>query len=435
LRGVTAVGEAGLIQPPFTGAAFNATLEHSIEVCNQISRALQRTQGIAEAPTISYPALKNAQDVLQLLAIGTLVQGNVEWTDQLLRALSRFPEELVGRILGCHLTWSQLAHMAVRISLLSVEGEQEPLARMMETQGREWHRIGHVAAWHGLLLWLLTWLSAAANIATGLLHDVGPPVVQATALTIPLLLFAFLHGTVQYRFRDLLVFAIIVVGVSNVFENLSIATGFPFGRYHYNDKLGPKIFQVPVVIGLAFIAVGYLSWMLARILVRAPARPVGHCTFAVPVVASFIMVAWDLSFDPLASTVRQVWIWQNGGSFFGVPATNFLGWYLTGYVFFQLYAFYLRDRAPEHGAREHGARELQPREYWLQPVVVYGTLAAIVILSAFTVMTSDTVMDQAGAIWRIHEVYAACAVVCLFTMGAFTTLCLFRIADLQVTRR
>jgi 2-polyprenyl-6-methoxyphenol hydroxylase-like FAD-dependent oxidoreductase len=114
LRGVTAVGEAGLIQPPFTGAAFNATLEHSIEVCNQISRALQRTQGIAEVPTISYPALKNAQDMLQLLLIGKLGQGNVEWTDQLLRALSRFPEELVGRMLGNHLTWSELTHMAVR---------------------------------------------------------------------------------------------------------------------------------------------------------------------------------------------------------------------------------------------------------------------------------------------------------------------------------
>src|SRR5262249_16641584 len=129
---------------------------------------------------------------------------------------------------------------------------------MIETQGREWHRSGYVAAGHGykaLLLWLLTYLSATANIATGLLHDVGPPAAQATALTIPLLLFAFLHGAVQYRFRDLLVFAIIVVGVSNAFENLSIVTGFPFGRYRYSDKLGPKIFQVPVLIGFVFIAV------------------------------------------------------------------------------------------------------------------------------------------------------------------------------------
>jgi uncharacterized membrane protein len=303
---------------------------------------------------------------------------------------------------------------------------------MTGTQRREWHRIGLPHGGHkSLLLWLLTCLSAAANIATGFLHDVGTPAVQATALTIPLLLFAFLHGAAQHRFRDLLVFAIIVVGVSNVFENLSIATGFPFGRYRYSDKLGPKIFQVPVLVSLVFFAFGYLSWMLARILVRAPARPVGHCSFAMPVVAAFVMVAWDLSFDPLASTLRQVWIWQDGGSFFGVPVSNFLGWYLTGYVFFQLYACYLWvGRVPELGACD-----LQPREYWLQPVVVYGTVAATVILSALTVMTPDSVVDQAGASWRIREVYAACAVVCLFTMGAFTTLCLFRIADLPIARR
>jgi uncharacterized membrane protein len=140
-------------------------------------------------------------------------------------------------------------------------------------------------------------------------------------------------------------------------------------------------------------------------------------------------VAWNLSFDPLASTVRQVWIWKEGGSYFGVPASNFLGWYLTGYAFFQLYAFYLR-----HLGGDRVGHEPQSREFWLQAVVVYGTIAGIVILSAFTVTSTGAIADAAGVVWRIRDVYTACALVGACTMGAFTLLGLVMILDLPDKR-
>jgi putative membrane protein len=46
------------------------------------------------------------------------------------------------------------------------------------------------------------------------------------------------------------------------------------------------------------------------------------------------MVAWDLSMDPVWSTVMHSWIWLQGGAYFGVPVSNFLGWYLTVYVIY-----------------------------------------------------------------------------------------------------
>ena len=63
--------------------------------------------------------------------------------------------------------------------------------------------------------------------------------------------------------------------------------------------------------------------------------------FQVPLIASFLMVARNLSSDPLLSTLRQAWIWRDGGSYFGVPVINFFSWYLTTYIFFQLFSFYL----------------------------------------------------------------------------------------------
>jgi uncharacterized membrane protein len=41
------------------------------------------------------------------------------------------------------------------------------------------------------------------------------------------------------------------------------------------------------------------------------------------------MVSWDLTIDPMMSTINGNWVWHDGGSYFGVPVSNFLGWYLT----------------------------------------------------------------------------------------------------------
>src|SRR6266567_6263396 len=94
----------------------------------------------------------------------------------------------------------------------------------------------------------------------------------------------------------------------------------------YFFVIGPKLFLVPLLIGPAYFGTGYLAWVLATVLI-GDVRPKGSwfTTFAVPFIASFMMVAWDLSMDPTSSTIQHLWIWEQGGGYFGVPLTNFLG--------------------------------------------------------------------------------------------------------------
>jgi len=211
---------------------------------------------------------------------------------------------------------------------------------------------------------------------------------------------------------------------SSAFENLGVLTGFPFGRYHFTESLGPKLFQVPLVIGPAYFGMGYLSWMLARAILgtgneREPCRSL----IGLPALASVILVSWDLCLDPLASTLRQAWIWHEGGGYLGVPVSNFFGWYLTAYVFFQLCACYLGSRAP--GPADRDAR---PQSFWLQPIALYGVTAArLIIVSTLSAASTVTVTDAAGTAWRVHDVCVTCVLVCVFTMGAFTVLAVARI--------
>lgn len=252
------------------------------------------------------------------------------------------------------------------------------------------------------------------------------PVSSALATFIPLV-FLFVHGSLSYRLRDLLVFAAITLVVSNLFENLSVLTGFPFGHYHYTDNLGPKLLLVPVLIGPAYVGTGYLAWTIARVIAGATRSQLsGYLTVTVPLLAAFMMVSWDLAFDPLFSTVGQGWIWREGGSYFGVPFSNFMGWLLTTFVFLQLFALYLK-------ARPKAQRTDQPSSgtHALQAIVFYGLIAAGYALNSLTGNTSGTVTDPAGVVWRLQDIYTVTGLVAIFTMGSFTLLGLVKLMEIS----
>jgi putative membrane protein len=212
--------------------------------------------------------------------------------------------------------------------------------------------------------------------------------------------------------------------IGNVSENLGIRTGFPFGRYYFTDLMGPKLFSVPILLGLAYLGMGYLSWTLARTILGGMRSPLaGFRVVTVPVVAGFIMVAWGFSMDPIWSTIEHAWIWMDGGAYFGVPTSNFLGWYLTVYLMYQLYALYLRASATTP-VRTAGA--LSP-VFWYLPVIFYGISAAGNILLAIPTASPWVVADPTGALWRVRDITHTCALVSFFLMGGFALFALARI--------
>ena len=279
-----------------------------------------------------------------------------------------------------------------------------------------------------IFLWGLLAVFTVVTLLRGLVPSVLPPLLSVALVTLVPFVFVFVHGSRSYRFRELLVFAAITLVVSNIFENLSILTGFPFGHYYYTDSLGPKLFLVPILIGPAYLGTGYLAWTLARLLLGATDKRLpGQQVWAVPMLASFFMVAWDLAFDPLASTIHQSWIWLQGGNYFGVPFSNYLGWFLTVFVFFQLFALYLRGRSSAPSA----AQTLS-RGYWLLAVAFYGVIALGTPLNILAQTANATVADPAGVLWRTQDIYTVTGLVWMFTMLPFTLLSLMKLAEWPV---
>jgi putative membrane protein len=236
--------------------------------------------------------------------------------------------------------------------------------------------------------------------------------IPIAALVLVSTIFALIHGAVRYGWAGIVTFVVISLVVSNILENTSILTGFPFGHYHYTDGLGPKLFLVPLLIGPSYFATGYLAWVLSNVLVGDVRRETSaFTTFAVPVIASFLMVFWDLCLDPTASTIRHLWIWEQGGGYFGVPLSNYLGWFFTVYVFFQLFALVVRFR-------QVGQETMRtwPRSYYAQALVMYSVIGLNFVLSYLVVGANASVTDATGVVWQTRSIAEAAATVSLYTM-------------------
>lgn len=236
------------------------------------------------------------------------------------------------------------------------------------------------------------------------------PTLLITLLhVVPPALFALVHGSLLYRPRGIAVFAALCLGFGTLAESVSLRTGFPFGHYYFTDVMGPKIFQLPVLLALAYLGIGYVAWILALLIPGSADKPIhGTRVVLLPLLASLIMVAWDLSMDPTWSLLDGAWIWQDGGRYFGVPVSNFFGWFFTGYIYYQAFALYCRANASVAGP----ARQ----RLWLPAILFYAVCGLGNILVLRQPMTSSVVIDGAGKRWLTADIIGNCILVSLLVM-------------------
>lgn len=263
------------------------------------------------------------------------------------------------------------------------------------------------------------WLSIFTAVIVA--DSIAATVLPGFGLALILLQVAFfaVHGGRRYGWRAVGVFAAAGLLVSNGLENLSILTGFPFGDYHYT--MPGKIFAVPWFIGPAYLATGYLAWIVATVLLGDVHRGASWLTtIGTPIVGAVAMTAWDLAMDPTRATIRQQWIWEDGGGFYGVPLGNFGGWTLTVYLFMQVFALYLRARGPAAAPPRTSSD--------VQAVVLYAA-TTLAFLAAYAAGDRTTVTDATGRAWQTGDIYEASALLSVYGMLFLAVLAALRIGQ------
>jgi putative membrane protein len=108
----------------------------------------------------------------------------------------------------------------------------------------------------------------------------------------------------------------------------------------------------------------------------------------------------------------HAWVWRGGGAYFGVPVSNFVGWFLTAYLYYQAFALYCRAN-PTAAA---------PGTFWLPAILLYAVCALGNILILKQPMAPPVVTDPAGRRWLTADILGACVLVSLLLMMLFAVL-------------
>jgi bisanhydrobacterioruberin hydratase len=140
---------------------------------------------------------------------------------------------------------------------------------------------------------------------------------------IPLaLLLSFFALTIyheNYSIRTGIYFLAIYL-VSFAVEVIGVKTHIFFGAYLYGESLGIKIFDTPLIIGLNWLLLVYLTAAITE-------DKKWHAAVKV-IVASLVMLIYDLILEQVAPML-DMWHWHGRQ----VPLKNYLTWFIFAVIF------------------------------------------------------------------------------------------------------
>lgn len=198
-------------------------------------------------------------------------------------------------------------------------------------------------------------------------------------------------------------FAITFVG-GMISELIGVRTGRIFGAYSYSDQMGWRLLGfVPVIVPLAWFMISYTSYTLVNSILacrngvvvgRSHARRARvRQAIGYSALGALATTAWDLGMEHQL-VASGLWIWEQDGSFFGIPVVNFIGWITTSLILQLAFRLYEIRFSPHRSG-------LPEARFVDLPVAVY----ALVWLTTTLVSMSH---DHSGPAW-----------VGFFAMGSF----------------
>lgn len=123
-----------------------------------------------------------------------------------------------------------------------------------------------------------------------------------------------------------------VYSAAFIIEFIGVKTGAIFGHYEYGQSLGLKILNTPLIIGLNWLMLVYLTSSIARKIIKQ--------SYFQIFTAALLMVGYDFVLEHVAPQL-DMWYWQNNA----IPLKNYISWFILAFVFHILFRVFKLNTA------------------------------------------------------------------------------------------
>ncbi|MFX0025586.1 MAG: carotenoid biosynthesis protein [Candidatus Hermodarchaeota archaeon] len=117
-------------------------------------------------------------------------------------------------------------------------------------------------------------------------------------------------------------------------EVLGVSLGLVFGPYYYGNVLGPKLFDVPVIIGLNWVFIILSLVLFSEWLVNQLFKYFNITIKALltAIFTAFFATLFDYLMEPAAVGLNY-WTWTLTSDPLNVPIQNYFAWFLISFFF------------------------------------------------------------------------------------------------------
>lgn len=197
--------------------------------------------------------------------------------------------------------------------------------------------------------------------------------------------------------RRMILFGVFGYLIAWLSELSSIHYGFPYGYYYYLDYTKGKeiwVLGIPFMDSISYVFLAYASYSLA-LLVISPVRRVKWIVYVLETkelrssyfatfLGTIFFVYLDIVIDPVALKgskwfLGQIYGYADHGVYFGVPISNFAGWFVTGFLMITTLQAIDRYLQRRNVSDYLGYR--YPWRYLVGPVLYFGVLVFNISIS------------------------------------------------------
>ena len=125
--------------------------------------------------------------------------------------------------------------------------------------------------------------------------------------------------------------AFLIFFIGMISEMLGVNYGLIFGDYVYLDNLGVKILGVPVLIGVNWIILTFITGSLSSFIFKNK--------YVSILIGAILMIGLDLLIEPVAPLLG-FWIFDLQI----VPLQNYIGWFVIGIITQALFQFKIAEK-------------------------------------------------------------------------------------------